>query len=259
MDRRRALVTLAAAGAGVLSGGVPELLRLSTPGGRKGRRAGARPTPTIPPDPAYAPNLRALQSPVKTLQHLTPAAPPNAVALTIDDGPHPNFTPMMLDVLAEFDVPATFNMIGTQVVEQPRLVQRIVAEGHQIADHTVTHPLNMPGLSAAKIKDEIGTAHDQIAQTCGRAPHLFRAPGGNWSQQVLDTAAQHGLISVDWAVDPRDWERPGSGKIADSLMKAQPGDVLLCHDGGGDRAQTIEALRVALPALKQRGLTFIAL
>lgn len=259
MDRRRALVTLAAAGAGVLTGGAPELLRLASPGDRRQRRAASRPTPTIPPDPAYAPNLRALQSPVKTLQHLTPAAPPNSVALTIDDGPHPRYTPMMLDVLAEFDVPATFNMIGTQVVEQPKLVQRIVADGHQVADHTVTHPLNMPALSAAKINEEIATAHDQIAQTCGRAPKLFRAPGGNWSQQVLDTAAQHGLISVDWQVDPRDWERPGSGSIAETLLKAQAGDVLLCHDGGGDRSQTIEALRTVLPALKQRGLVFVAL
>ena len=79
------------------------------------------------------------------------------------------------------------------------------------------------------------------------------------SQQVIDTAAQHGLICVDWRIDPRDWARPGSGAIANSLMQAQAGDILLCHDGGGDRTQTIEALRTALPALKQRGLAFVAL
>jgi peptidoglycan/xylan/chitin deacetylase (PgdA/CDA1 family) len=222
-------------------------------------QAAHRPTPKPPPDPGYAPNLRALKAPVKSLRDLTPAAPPNAVALTIDDGPHPTYTPMMLDLLAELDVPATFSMIGEQVVEQPKLVQRIVAAGHQVADHTVTHPLNMPALSTAQVKTEIDTAYDQIAQVSGLPPKFFRAPGGNWSQAVLDTAAQRGLICIDWGIDPRDWARPGSGSIATTLQAAQPGDILLCHDGGGDRAQTIEALRIALPALKQRGLTFVAL
>jgi peptidoglycan/xylan/chitin deacetylase (PgdA/CDA1 family) len=203
--------------------------------------------------------MQALQRPVHGLKDLTPAAPPTAVALTIDDGPSPTWTPQMLDLLAEFHVPATFSLIGEQVSEYPQLVKRIVASGHQVSDHTMTHPINLPQLSAGRIKEEIGGAHDRIAQLTGVKPKFFRAPGGNWSTQVLDMATEHGMISIDWAVDPRDWARPGTGSITNSLLGAKAGDILLCHDGGGDRAETIQALRTVIPALQKRGLTFVAL
>jgi peptidoglycan/xylan/chitin deacetylase (PgdA/CDA1 family) len=203
--------------------------------------------------------MQALQRPVHGLKDLTPAAPPTAVALTIDDGPSPTYTPQMLDLLAEFHVPATFSLIGEQVSEYPQLVKRIVASGHQVSDHTMTHPINLPQLSADRIKEEIGGAHDRIAQLTGVKPKFFRAPGGNWSAQVLDTAAEYGMINIDWAVDPRDWARPGTGAITNSLLGAKAGDILLCHDGGGDRAETIQALRTVIPALQKRGLTFVAL
>jgi peptidoglycan/xylan/chitin deacetylase (PgdA/CDA1 family) len=213
-----------------------------------------------PPDPGYAHGpLQALQRPVHNLHDLTPGAPPNAVALTIDDGPHPTWTPKMLDLLAEFKVPATFSLIGQQVTEYPKLVQRIVAAGHQVSDHTVTHPMDLPQLSTGTIKEEIGGAHDRIAQTTGVAPKFFRAPGGAWSQQILNTATEHGMISIDWQVDPRDWARPGATRITDTLLRAQAGDILLCHDGGGDRSETVRALRTVIPALQRRGLTFVAL
>lgn len=197
--------------------------------------------------------------PVHNLHDLTPTAPLNAIALTIDDGPHPRYTPMMLDLLAEFQVPATFNMIGTQVTRNAALVQRLANAGHQVADHTVTHPLNLPRLSAARIEEEIAGGHDRVAQVTGIAPKFFRAPGGNWSPQVIEVAATHGMICVDWQVDPRDWSRPGTAHIVRTLLAAKAGDILLCHDGGGDRTETIEALRTVIPALKQRGLVFVAL
>ena len=256
------MVSLAAAGAGVFAAAAPEVLRSGGPADTKDATRG-HPKPTAPPDPGYAHGrpLRALQRPVHRLSELSPAAPPSAVALTIDDGPHPRYTPMMLDLLAEFQVPATFNMIGVQVSEYPRLVQRIVADGHQVADHTVTHPLNLPRLSAARMVQEIGGGHDRIAQTTGVAPRFFRSPGGNWSPAVLDTAAAHGMICIDWQLDPRDWDQPRSstGHIGTTLLRAQPGDILLCHDGGGPRERTIEALRTVIPTLKKRGLTFVAL
>jgi peptidoglycan/xylan/chitin deacetylase (PgdA/CDA1 family) len=215
----------------------------------------------VPPNPSYAHGkpVQAVRRPVHTLYDLTPAAPANAVALTIDDGPHPTYTPMLLDLLAQYKVPATFSVIGLQVNEWPRLVQRIVAEGHQISDHTVTHPLNLPRLPAARIKEEISGGHDRIAQATGVAPKYFRSPGGAWSPQILDTAGAQGMVCIDWQVDPRDWARPGTHSITSTLLGAKAGDILLCHDGGGNRVQTIQALRTVIPALQQRGLTFVAL
>jgi peptidoglycan/xylan/chitin deacetylase (PgdA/CDA1 family) len=255
-------MAMAAAGAGLLVGGVPELVRTLRPGtpAKKSARHARGAAHAAPPDPGYAHGpLQAVRRPVHNLHDLTPAAPPNAVALTIDDGPHPRWTPMMLDLLAEYQVPATFSLIGIQVTGMPKLVERIVASGHQVCDHTVTHPLNLPRLSNARIQEEIGGAHDRIAQTTGVAPKFFRSPGGAWSTQILDVAAEHGMICIDWQVDPRDWARPGTVTITERLLRAQAGDILLCHDGGGDRSETIRALRTVIPALKQRGLTFVAL
>jgi peptidoglycan-N-acetylglucosamine deacetylase len=262
LDRRQALVTVAAAGAGLLAGGVPALVRATRaePARKKPSRRARGAPHARPADPGYAHGpVRAVHTPVHSLADLAPAAPPTAVALTIDDGPHPTWTPKMLDLLAEFGVSATFSLIGEQVTELPHLVQRIVAAGHQVCDHTVTHPLNLPQLSPARVKEEIGGAHDRIAQSAGVAPKFFRSPGGAWSQRVLDTATEHGMISIDWQVDPRDWARPGTRRVTDVLLAAKAGDILLCHDGGGDRSETIQALRTVIPALKKRGLTFVAL
>ncbi|WP_329253534.1 polysaccharide deacetylase family protein [Actinoallomurus sp. NBC_01490] len=254
------MLTVAAGAVGLLAGGGPVIVRAVQPDTRS-RKLRARPTAVHRhPDPGYAKGpIQALQRPVHGLKDLTPPAPPTAVALTIDDGPHPTWTPKMLDLLAEFKVPATFSLIGEQVIEFPQLVKRIVASGHQISDHTMTHPLDLPGMGSSKIKQEIGEAHDRIAQATGVAPKFFRSPGGAWSNQVLDTAAEHGMINIDWAVDPRDWARPGTGHISETLLAAKPGDILLCHDGGGDRSETIAALRTVIPTLQKRGLTFVAL
>ena len=259
LGRRQALVTFATVGAAALVAAVPEPVRparsddptlTAFQASHRGR-----------PDPGYARGrpMRALRRPVHTLHDVTPAAPPNAVALTIDDGPDNKWTPMMLDLLAEFGVPATFFVVAQQVQEFPKIVQRMVATGHQIADHTVTHPMDLPGLSAGRMREEIAGAHDRIAQTTGTAPRWFRAPGGNWTEQIMDIAAAQGMMNIDWEVDTRDWTRPGASSIEGKLLGAKGGDVLLCHDGGGDRSQTVQALRRVIPTLKQRGLTFVAL
>jgi peptidoglycan/xylan/chitin deacetylase (PgdA/CDA1 family) len=260
IDRRQALLTVAAGAVGLLAGGGPILVRSVQSDATRPLKARRTAVHGPPPDPGYAHGpIRALRRPVHGLGDLSPAAPPTAVALTIDDGPHPTWTPRMLDLLAEFRVRATFSLIGEQVIEYPQLVKRIVADGHQISDHTMTHPMNLPDLSASAIRTEIGQAHDRIAQTTGVAPKFFRAPGGAWSNQILDTATEHGMLSIDWAVDPRDWARPGTERITGTLLGAKAGDILLCHDGGGDRSETIQALRNVIPALQKRGLTFVAL
>ena len=88
---------------------------------------------------------------------------------------------------------------------------------------------------------------------------MFRSPGGEWNEFVFQSCARMGQTPVDWDVDPQDWRRPGAAIIAQRLLAARPGDILLCHDGGGDRSETVKALQTTLPALRGRGLTFLTL
>ncbi|MGP4022744.1 polysaccharide deacetylase family protein [Actinomadura sp. 3N407] len=219
------------------------------------------PTPTPTPRPAaWTPaKLTALETPVRELSQLSPAPPPNSIALTLDDGPHPKWTPRILDLLAEEEVHATFFIVGEQVKEHPRITRRIADAGHQICNHTETHPMSIARMPEKKVRREIVDAHDRIADATGVVPRFFRSPGGAWSKTVLELTAENDMLPIDWAVDPRDWARPGVRRIRKALLKGKDGNILLCHDGGGDRFQTLKALEDAIPKLKKRGLTFIAL
>jgi peptidoglycan/xylan/chitin deacetylase (PgdA/CDA1 family) len=272
LNRRQALVTLGAAGFGIVAAATPDVLRTghvataaAKGGGGSPHGGGHRvhPSPTPRPEVGYAKNVRGLNpaKPVNTLADLTPPAPANAIALTLDDGPHPKYTPEILDILAEFQVKATFSVIGRQVTEYPAIVQRVVNSGHQISNHTVTHPLDPPlsKLSAKKMQEEIIGCYERIAQVTGGPPKFFRSPGGYWSAGVLETAWAHGMTCLNWAVDPRDWDQPRStvSHISHTLQAATAGDVLLSHDGGGIRTRTADALRIAIPALKAKGFVFV--
>jgi peptidoglycan/xylan/chitin deacetylase (PgdA/CDA1 family) len=197
--------------------------------------------------------------PVFKVHDLFPDAPERAIALTIDDGPNPEWTPRVLDLLAHHEITATFCLIGVQVRDHPDLVREIVQAGHQVANHTMHHPAAFHRLPPRRVDDEIGAAHTYIRQVAGTAPKLFRSPGGMWSRKVLRSVARHGMVPIDWDVDPRDWTRPGAKHITKALLHAKPGDILLCHDGGGDRSETLHALRVVLPRLKGRAFEFVSL
>lgn len=208
---------------------------------------------------------RAISAPVFSLGDYvrrTPGArafPHNAVLLTIDDGPHPEWTPKILRLLRKYDAPATFYVIGRQAKRYPELVRAAVTEGHHVANHSYSHPLKLPWLPAAAMTAELLDSQDAIVRASGFTPRQFRAPGGLWSPRMMRLAVAHDLMPIDWNVDPRDWSRPGSGHIVDTMLAAGPGDVLLCHDGGGDRSETYEALEIVLPQLKARGLQFVTL
>lgn len=188
-----------------------------------------------------------------------PAFPHNAVLLTIDDGPHPVWTPKILRLLQQYDVRATFCIIGRQATQYPALVRAAVSEGHHLANHTFSHPLGLPWLPRAAMTAQVVDAQDAIVRASGFTPRQFRAPGGRWSPQMMRLTAVHELLPVDWNIDSRDWSRPGSASIVEAMLAADPGDVLLCHDGGGDRSQTYEALKIVLPQLTARGLQFVTL
>jgi peptidoglycan/xylan/chitin deacetylase (PgdA/CDA1 family) len=222
-----------------------------------------RPDPVPKPRPPSWTRTRVTtalpKQPIADLRQLVPPPPDKSIALTLDDGPDPKWTPKILDLLAEHRVRATFFTIGTQVKANPKLTRRIVDAGHQICNHTMTHPITFEGLSKKRMQKEVGEAHDRIADVSGVVPTYFRAPGGNWTRPLLDSVHEHGMLPLDWAVDPRDWDRPGVGRIRKAMLKCSSGNILLAHDGGGDRSQTLKALREVIPALKRRGLNFVSL
>ncbi|MDG4766361.1 polysaccharide deacetylase family protein [Solwaraspora sp. WMMD406] len=207
---------------------------------------------------------------VRTYHRLRPTTPagrggrpvfrvaPGTIALTIDDGPDPRWTPAVLDLLAAHGVPATFFLIGDRVAEHPALARRIADAGHEIGNHSMRHPMPFAALPSGLINAEIGQAQRRITDATGTAPRLFRAPSGGWSANVLAATADAGLTPVDWTVNSSDWKEPGVGRVTRALARSGSGHVLLCHDGGGDRSQTVAALSVVIPRLLRRGLRFVA-
>jgi peptidoglycan/xylan/chitin deacetylase (PgdA/CDA1 family) len=180
------------------------------------------------------------------------------VALTIDDGPDPEWTPEILALLQRLDIRATFCVIGRQAKLHPDLVAAVAGAGHLVANHTYTHQF-LGSATQERIRSEIGRATDAVtAATGGHRPTLFRAPGGEWSHAVLAECAAEGLRPLGWSVDPRDWSRPGTTSIVRTLLgRTVPGSIILEHDGGGNRAQTLQALTVALPRLLDAGFRFV--
>ncbi|HEX5494000.1 MAG TPA: polysaccharide deacetylase family protein [Mycobacteriales bacterium] len=214
--------------------------------------ADPRSQPARPRPPTDIPRL-----PISFVQRPRPAG---AVALTIDDGPSPVWTPPVLDLLARYHVHATFCLIGEQVQKYPDLVRRIAAGGHTLCDHTWDHDELLPSRSAQVIDSEIQSTFDAIVRASGGVrPVYYRAPGGNWGDgQVTGEARRLGMTSLNWSVDPVDWSRPGTQKIISVVLgSTEPGDVILMHDGGGNRQQSLDALRVILPTLLARGDTFV--
>jgi peptidoglycan/xylan/chitin deacetylase (PgdA/CDA1 family) len=181
---------------------------------------------------------------------------PKAIALTIDDGPNPVYTPQVLQLLAKYQVTATFSMIGTEVGAYPGVVRDVAAAGHMIANHTWTH-IDLSHLKAAAVADQMNRTTDAIHTVTGKAPTLFRAPYGAWSAAVLRECATTGMTPLDWSVDPRDWARPGVSSIVRNIMRnTKTGSIILEHDGGGNRSQTVAALKIVLPRLLAAGYQF---
>ncbi|GAA3764692.1 polysaccharide deacetylase family protein [Streptomyces tremellae] len=176
-----------------------------------------------------------------------------SVVLTFDDGPEPTYTPQILDILRAHDVRAMFFVCGEMVSYFPDLVRRAADEGHLIGNHTWTHP-ELPKQSRAKTKDEMGRTSEIIERTTGSAPRWFRAPYGSWNAYTYQLGAGLGMEPLAWYVDTMDWSEPGAGKIVRSVLDGLgPGRVVLSHDGGGVRGQTVAALRRYLPELPRRG------
>lgn len=184
----------------------------------------------------------------------------SAVALTFDDGPHPTYTPQILDLLRSYGVRATFCVVGTQVRQYPALVARMVREGHSLCNHSWHHDTSLGSRTAAEIRSDLARTNAEIQRAApGARIRYFRQPGGRWTPLVIQVAADLGMVSIDWDVDPRDWNRPPAQQIADYVIRyTRRGSIVLMHDGGGDRSATVAACRTILPNLKSR-FTLVAL
>jgi peptidoglycan-N-acetylglucosamine deacetylase len=178
------------------------------------------------------------------------------VALTIDDGPSLVYTPQVLKILHQYGVTASFSMIGVNAAAYPGVAREVAAAGHMIVNHT-WHHYNLALMSDAGVQEEISQATDGIQAATGKRPGMFRAPYGAWSPAVFRYCAQAGMTPLDWSVDPRDWARPGVREIVSNILKnTHTGSIILEHDGGGNRSETVAALKIWLPRLLDAGYQF---
>jgi peptidoglycan-N-acetylglucosamine deacetylase len=171
------------------------------------------------------------------------------IALTFDDGPS-IYTPQVLAVLNHYGVHATFFEIGRQVAPLAATSRSIIRAGDVIGDHTWSHPV----LTTANVAGQITPTQRAIRMATGFVPCLLRPPYGIAPPGVVAIARSLGLITIQWDVDPTDWSRPGAAVIAQRVLAAvHPGAIVIMHDGGGDRDETVSALQTIVPTLIDRG------
>lgn len=268
-----------AAASGMLTGGEADP---PAPGVRGGPGAPGGPAPAPGPGnvgAAGAPGLNAAALPEKSyrLRPMTaesPARPPaakpavrtrpilelpaeartgRAMVLTFDDGPDPRYTPAILDTLSRYGVRAMFFVCGEMATDNRDLLRRMASEGHVIGNHTWTHPL-IPSLSRGALESEIGRTSDVVQQSVGEAPVWFRAPYGAWNRAAFEIGADLGMEPMAWTVDTLDWKEPGTAAIVSrALDGAAPGAIVLNHDAGGNRSQSVQAVATYLPQLLAQG------
>lgn len=175
------------------------------------------------------------------------------MVLTFDDGPDPRYTPDILRTLRKHDVRAMFFVCGEMAVDNKDLLAEMADDGHIVGNHTWTHPLLIQ-LPRSAIRSEIERTSDVIEDAYGERPVWFRAPYGAWNRATFEIGADLGMEPLAWTVDSLDWTTPGTATIIDRVEEgAAPGVVILSHDAGGDRSQTVRALRDYLPELLDSG------
>lgn len=180
------------------------------------------------------------------------------VALTFDDGPSPVYTPQILDILREKKVKATFFLVGRHVEKYPEVAKRIVAEGHEIGNHTYSHRDLVPATRATVIK-EVKKAEQVIEAFCGQKPVLFRPPRGIYSNGVRKVILKLGYTIVLWSISTQDWRLVKPKFILKRVKRfCRPGSIILFHDSGalvkpegGSRSHTVEALPQVIDWLKE--------
>ena len=181
------------------------------------------------------------------------------VALTFDDGPFPNFTAKVLDVLDAYRIKATFFCIGRQVQAFPDLTLRAYKAGHEIENHTWSHP-DMTSLSLKSQYWQLQNTSHTIERVTHQRPFVTRPPYGAFNPSSLQVATSLRLVMITWDVDACDWSRPGVDKILHNVLDhVKNGSIILMHDGGSDRSQTLAALPKIIETLLGRGYRFVTI
>jgi polysaccharide deacetylase family sporulation protein PdaB len=183
------------------------------------------------------------------------------IALTFDDGPNPKYTPQVLELLKQYNAYATFFEIGYRMEQYPQIVQQVVQAGHELGNHSMTHQ-NEKKAGVQSMSIDIINADKIIQKYQPNHLKLFRPPQGYIDNALLNEAQQLGYLVILWSYhqDSKDWSLPGAQVIADhTIGHAKSGDIVLLHDGGGDRSQTVQALKSILPTLKKQGYQFVTL
>ncbi len=189
------------------------------------------------------------------------------IALTFDDGPWDDYTNEIVDILSQYNAKATFFTVGNCIVgDRVKDVQNAAAKGNQISTHSYDHAAgsgqstNLGFMTASEQVEEVEKGFEAVEDVLGTdITRVMRVPGGNLGDNVI--ANIHSLITADigWNIDTEDWTKPGTNAIVEQIESAWPGAIVLMHDGGGDRSQTVEALAEALPDLKAQGYKFITI
>jgi len=179
----------------------------------------------------------------------------NYIAMTFDDGPHPQNTPRLLDILRARNVKATFYVIGRSVDLYPQIVRRTVAEGHEMGNHSYTHRL-LSKLGDSELRQEMSRCHEAVSRAAGVRMRTMRPPYGGLLQRQRELVhAEFGYPTILWSVDPLDWKRPGPSVVTSRILSAtNAGSIVLAHDL---HAQTVDAMPATIDGLLRRGFKFV--
>ncbi|MFC9176435.1 MULTISPECIES: polysaccharide deacetylase family protein [Streptomyces] len=230
--------------------GTPPAAAAGPPAGLPGRPPAYRLQPMTAGSP---PRFRPTRPPVRTRPFEKLPDLGHSIVLSFDDGPDARYTPDILATLRKHQVRAMFFVCGEMADANPDLLRAMADDGHVIGNHSWSHPL-VPGLSRAAIRSELGRTSETVETVLGAAPLWYRAPYGAWNRNSFEIGADLGMEPMAWTVDTLDWTTPGTGTIVRRVLDgAAPGVVVLSHDAGGNRSQSVEALRRYLPRLLDEG------
>ena len=179
------------------------------------------------------------------------------IALTFDDGPHPSLTPKILEILARYDIPATFFMVGQNVINYPTAARAVIDAGHEVGNHTFTHP-HLANLNEASIMQEIGRCEDALEELCEYRPHILRTPQGALTPSLERCLLDDDYMLVLWSLDTRDWDNKSTACIVQTVLdNVKSGDIILMHDYISYNSKTPEALEKIIPILLSQGYEFV--
>lgn len=182
---------------------------------------------------------------------------PKKIALTFDDGPSEKSTGAILDLLAKYKIRATFFVVGVNVCKNPELLRREVAEGHEVGNHTFTHP-HLKKLNQTALEGELQQTADAVYAISGKQISLFRPPEGYQSDAIESATQSMGYRQVLWTIDTKDWAHNSCANIVNAVEKnAQDGSIILMHDSIVGEAHTLEALKKIIPDLIAKGYIFV--